>query len=239
MKRVIILTTVFLGVLHLGTSGLFAQQNSVDSELRSWSISFYLGGGIGGPGRDIEDAMKATGFGKTSPAGFFGPGKSHPFSRLEKPSWMVRAKYYLKNPFSVDISITDTHLGETLGYHDQASFLFIDYSVFTVAPTISINPYDVITIGIGPAVCIAKAEKTSSGGGDNFSHTKIGFVLDAGLRTSAKTGFFGELSIQYRKVGKAPIGPFTAAFFNNTAVLPAAEVSYDHWFVGLGGGLCL
>jgi hypothetical protein len=223
---------------------IFSQESSnlTSSELRNWSFSFYfaIAGGDGVTQGDIEDAMRAAEFDKRSPAFFWGSGVNHPFSS-GRVSWMVGIKYYLQYPFSIGIFLSNTHLGETYGYHDQAKFINIDNSAFIIAPIISINSYDIIRIGIGPALYFTKAWEPigASSKADHFKHTKIGFILDIGLRIPKETLLFGEINIQYRKVGTAVIGPFVAEYFDKIAVLPKTDVNYDHLFIGVGVGIRL
>ena len=101
----------------------------------------------------------------------------------------------------------------------------IDYSVVTFAPGLLYNPNETIRIGIGPAFhnikgwraqvhsctppqCPSQRQKFSEADQANEKF-KLGFIIELGFRFPKRSRFFGELNFQYRKVGKATIGPFT------------------------------
>ena len=218
---------------------VFAQEveNVVDTDRRNWSISFNIGGTVGGPAGDIEDAMILADFDKRSP-GFFGPGKKHPFSDPQ-PSWVIGVNYFFKRPFTIGMLFSNTHIRKTRGYHSQASYLWVDSSVITIAPILSVNN-EIIRIGMGPALHIAQAWNSRSNAiaSQRGNYTRFGFIINLGLRVPEDTRFFGEFNILYRKVGTATIGPFTATGLADfTAILPATKVNYNHLFIGLGFGI--
>ena len=216
--------------------GIPDSTNSSEIELKYWSFSFIWLGRTGGPGEDIEDAMIEAEFNKRSPASWFGSGRSHPFSRIEKLSMMVGVKRYINPLYSIGIFFDDTYLGTTHGYHDQAGFLFIDYSTSMLAPIVSINLYDILRIGTGPALYFTKAWDSLSGEKEQYEVTKVGLMIDTGIRVPWRSSFFAEFITQFRKVGQVEIGPFTAEYLNNTAELPKTKVNYDHWIIGFGLG---
>ena len=214
--------------------------NSIKSELKLWSFSLNIVGRSEGPGKDIENAMIDAGFGEYSPASWFGDGNSHPFSRIDKSSIIWSIKRYIKPFYSIGINFGNTYLGKTFGYHNQARFLFIDYSSFTISPFISINLYDILRIGTGPALYFTRSWKTngaSSEESEDYVITKVGYMIDTGIRIPWRSAFFVEFITQYRKVGQVEIGPFTAGINNNIAEFPKTKVNYDHWIVGLGIGI--
>ena len=234
--KIILLMILFLIPLYANSQ---ETTNSTEIEHKYWSFSIILAGRIGGPGEDIEDAMIEAEFNKFSPASWFGSGKSHPFSKIEKLSLLVSVKRYIKPQYSISIIFGNTYLGTTHGYHDQAGYLFIDYSSSCLAPIISINLYDILRIGTGPALYFTKAWKTSSSlneEDESYKITKVGLMFDTGIRIPWRSAFFAEFITQYRKVGQVEIGPFTAERFNSIAELPKTKVNYDHWIIGLGLG---
>ncbi|MDP8269576.1 MAG: hypothetical protein P9L97_12700 [Candidatus Tenebribacter davisii] len=234
--KILLLMALFLIPLYANSQ---ETTNSTEVELKYWSFSIILAGRIGGPGEDIEDAMIEAEFNKFSPASWFGSGNSHPHSRMGKASFILGVKRYIKPLYSISIIFGNIYLGTTLGYHDQAGFLFIDYSSSCFAPIISINLYDILRIGTGPALYFTKAWKTISSlneEDESYKITKVGLMIDSGIRIPWRSAFFAEFTTQYRKVGQVEIGPFTAGNSNNMAELPKTEVNYDHWIIGLGLG---
>ncbi|MCK4407751.1 MAG: hypothetical protein KAV44_08760 [Bacteroidales bacterium] len=219
-------------------------QSSDIPKLKKWSVALHLGWQIGGPCKQIEDAMVNHGFDCSKRVyGWFGSSSSvthHPYSENFIPSWMISVKYYLKPPFSIGIAGGNTHLGSTHGYKIQTwgHRLDIDYSVIHISPIFSYNSYDIVRIGIGPSVYFTKAWESSDhpeGVDVEYKHTKVGFLIDFGLRIPKKSRFFFELNAQYRYVGKAEIGPFNENPYRD--MLPKTEVKYNHVFIGGGFGV--
>jgi hypothetical protein len=95
-----------------------------------------------------------------------------------------------------------------------------------------------VRIGIGPSVYFTKAWESSDhpeGVDVEYKHTKVGFLIDFGLRIPKKSRFFFELNAQYRYVGKAEIGPFNENPYRD--MLPETKVKYNHVFIGGGFGV--
>ncbi len=128
-------------------------------------------------------------------------------------------------------------LGKTCGYN-SGNHLDIDFSAYSIAPVFSYNVYDIIRIGIGPSVYFTKAWESTyhyEGIDVEYKHTKIGFIVDFGLRIPEKTLFYFELNGQFRYAGKVEIGPFNEDSYPNA--LPKMEVTYNHGFISVGFGV--
>ena len=239
MKKLIF--TILISSFIITASPAQESQSSDIPKIKKWSVAMYLGWKIGGPGKQIKDAMVTNGFDDHSRGGWFGgSGSDHPYTENFIPSLMISVKYYLKSPFSIGIAGGNTHLGSTHGYkiEDFGHSLDVDYSVFHISPIFSYNSYDIVRIGIGPAVYFTKAWESSHnlGGIDvEYKHTKVGFIIDFGFRIPKKSRFFFELNGQYRYVGKAEIGPFNENPYRDE--LPETTVSYNHVFIGGGFGV--
>jgi hypothetical protein len=237
---------VFSGSAHAGSAD------------KNWCFSGYLGGNPGGgPLNDIENAMTVYGFDARSPGGFFGPGSDHPFSREEGTSWIVRAARYVKRPFSLGVLYGRTPSGHAVGYHLLAEGLLISCEADVLALLVSVSDRSLLysllqeelfelSVGLGPALYFTRAEEyAGSGNGPTNEGTKIGLLADIGLKFPANRMFFVGVDLQYRLVGTMEVGPFTAISTppplgpGGTAVLPETEVSFDHFFIGLGIGLRL
>jgi len=235
--KLLILTFLLLIHLSLNTQ---VTENTVESELKLWSFSCAAAGVSKGPLKEIENVMEETGFGEYSP-GFWGwGGSSHPYSRLRKASFIWCLKRHIKPLYSIGINFGNTDFGETVGYHDQAGHLFIDSSVFSISPFISLNYYDILRLGAGPAFHFARSWKTSGSSteeSEDYVITKVGFTIDTGIRAPWRSTFFVDFITQYRKVGEVEMGPFTAEFVNEIAEFPKTKVNFDHWIFGLGIGL--
>lgn len=209
-----------------------------------WFVTASLGTTSSGPASDIEAAMVAAGFNRPSP-GFAGPPVAHPFSRTgagdSGASWMVDVHRDVGRNLLLGLMVSDAPIGVTYGHHDPDLFLNLTYSVFTIAPTVAFRISDSVHLGIGPAVYSAKVRQAPSGGGEakSQSATKIGAILDFGLKIPAQSRVFAVVSLQYRYVGRTRIGPFESSLGQNSATLPATEVSFDHFFASAGVGVRL
>jgi hypothetical protein len=221
---------------------------------KNWSFSVYIGGTSGGPASDLEVAMTASAFDARSPGGFLSSGRDHPFSHDSgEVSFMIGATRALRYPFSISAMYGHSGLEFTSGYHQQATYLHVTSSVDVFAMVASVSDRSMlksflqedlfeVVAGLGPAVYLTKAERTSSGGpSETNESTTVGFLFNVGLRTPASTMFFVEGNAQYRYVGSVEVGPFTATstFTGDTAQLPSTDVSFSHWFFGLAIGVRL
>lgn len=210
-------------------------------KIKKLSIALYIGWYKGGPCKQIEEAMIKNGFDDHRGPGWFGgSGTDHPFTQNYMPSWMISVKYYLKPPFSIGIIAGKAHLGSTHGYKIETwgQSLYIDYTVFNVSPILSYNSYDNFRIGIGPSIYFTKAWESSYHGEGvdvEYKNTKVGFLIDFGLRIPKKSRFFFDLNVQYRYVGKAEIGPFDENIYRD--VLPKTKVKYNHFLISFGFGV--
>ena len=250
MKRLIIVLTFWSILVSYPASGL--TQNKTDEDhrgLKRWSISYCIGSTSSGPAGDIEKAMRAGGFNDTQVGGLFGGGEAiaHPFSKTgfgETGFPMLFELHYLINPyFSIGAIISNSPIGQTLGYHDPLCDLFIDYSVATYAPVFSVRA-GVLRLGIGPAWNVMNATRTDAEGVSPVEKVKkLGILLDLGLSIPRNSRFFVELKVQYRSVGKIEIGPYESKweteFARASATFPRSKVNYSHLFYGIGIGFRL
>ncbi|MBC8485625.1 MAG: hypothetical protein H8D45_06250 [Bacteroidetes bacterium] len=239
MKKLIL--TLLISSLIITVS--FAQKfwnsrfwNSGCPDKKNWSIVAYLGVNFLNAGKQIEDAMIEYGYNKSVRGyGFFSPTtyvKEHPYTdKIDGISWMVSVKRYIKFPFSIGLYTGKTYFASTHGYNGT-TYLGIDHSVFSVSPIISFNSYDIFSIGLGPSIYFTNTWKEDREEGE-CKHTKLGFMIDVGIRIPRKSLFFFAINGQYRYVGKVEIGPFSV--YKDT--FPKTKVNYDHWLIGIGFGV--
>jgi hypothetical protein len=207
-------------------------------KIRPWSITFFLAGNLSGPAGQIEDTMIQTGFGASRPPTFLGPGKAFPETVATDASFMAGVTRYIRGPYTAGLYASSTHLGTTSGYHARAGGIRLENEVITVAALFSVNSYDQFRFGVGPAVYFLTAKQTggTTSRAPDVEYTRVGFVVNLGLRYPSESLVFGELILEYRQVGSATIGPYTAEDSGNTAVLPEMDVTFNHFFIGLGFG---
>jgi len=243
--RTACLAILSIGIIAFGLAAYPAlgqeSTNSSTKPERRWVLTLSLGTTSSGPATDIESAMVASGFNKTSTV--LGT-TAHPFSRtgagVTGEPWMISVQNKIKPPLLLGVIVSDAPIGETLGMHDPYLFLFIDYSVFTVSPTVSYQVADVLHLGIGPAIYTVKSHRNDAPGeADSQSATKFGVLLDVGLSIPAHSRFFAIASLQYRYVGNTTIGPYEVSGYQSSATMPATSVSYNHFFLSVGMGIRL
>jgi len=227
--------------------GLGADDGS-NQKLRRWAVSAYLGTTSSGPAKDLENAMKATGFDQIFEWywGTQGPFYSDPYPdshtgiRMYRLPWMLKIHYSLKPLFGVGLVFSNTEIGETHGFNEATGRLNIKYSVNTFSPIVSVQALG-IQFGVGPALYIANSfGEVISGGMDpeEKNYRKIGFLIDSGFAfPPKKTRFFLEIKIQYRAVGQVKVGPYEIRTNEDFKIFPTTEVNYNHWFIGAGMGI--
>ncbi|MCD4664276.1 MAG: hypothetical protein K8R68_03325 [Bacteroidales bacterium] len=244
MKNLIL--TLLISSFLITASTAQELSNSKIPKIKKWSVAMYIGNNAGGPSKQIEEAMIANGFDDHREPGWINLGNNsgtdYPYSENFQPSLLMSIKYYLKAPYAIGIVGGYTKLGSTHGYKidNFGHYLYIDYSAYNISSIFSYNLYDIVKIGIGPSVYFTKAwESYDHPEGDNveYKHTKVGFLVDFGLRIPKKTLFFFELKGQYKYVGKAEIGPFNENPYRDE--LPKTKVNYNHLFIGVGFGVRL
>jgi hypothetical protein len=200
------------------------------------SITYQIGTTSGGAAHDLEDAMRAQGFGDTSPA-FIGGPVQHPFSNtglgaIGTPQ-SLGFQYRIRQPWSVGVVVSSAPIGETLGYHDPFQFIAIDHAVRSYGVTAS-AAFRILRVGIGPAVHVARA-RTS---GPWESHIKFGFIAEAGLRLPTRSRFFFDVGLQYRYAGSVTLSPITSSgITGQTSTFSPSNVRFNHWFIGVGPGV--
>jgi hypothetical protein len=239
MKKLI--SILLISSLYI--AAIYAQQNSDQGavKIKKWSITTHFGWSVGGPCIQMEDEMIHYGFDDHRSGGWFGgSGTDHPYSEHQKPSWMISVKYYIKSPFSVGISGGMSNLGTTQGYKIESwgHSLDIDFLVYHISPIFSYNVYDIVKIGIGPSIYFTKAWESSNhveGVDVEYKRTKVGFLVDFGIRIPKKTPFFFELNGQYRYVGKVDMGPFNENPYRDP--LPKTVIKYNHGLISAGFGV--
>jgi hypothetical protein len=242
----VILTSIVIP-FSLSIYSAFGQEKTDSiavNENRSFlSVSLSLASTSSGPAADLEDAMVVSRFNQASP-GFFGGPVAHPFSRtglgeIGTP-WMIALQYSIIPHLLLGVTLSNAPIGMTLGYRDPLLFLFINYSIFTIASTASLRLTDGLHLGVGPSVYIAESHQDNVGKiVDRKSTVKLGILLDIGLSIPARSRFFGVVSFQYRYVGKVDTGPFKATPDNSAAMMPASRVNFNHIFIAAGVGVRL
>jgi len=227
-----------LALSTVGTARAQSADQSPEPQLKRFSISGYAGALFGGPSGDLEGEMRTAGFDKTTPCWFFCEGAiRHPKSYAPGLAGMLALKYRLRPRLAVQLLYASTSTGETIGAAGGTfgGLLILSHGVSTLAAVVSLQEGPLL-LGFGPALCMLSASDTH---GETGEATKLGLVFDAGLQFPRNSRFFVDLRAQYRWVGSASFGPYTASGFDDSAVLPESSLSFNHAWFGLGFGIRL
>ena len=144
-------------------------------QMRRWSVTFDTGGMFGGPGGDIEDAMRAA---HLDLSGIFGSESPKTHFREGLPV-LVEAQYRIREPWSVGVLLGRSLIGTTHGNGPGFMSIRANYSVTSVAAMLSAGPRS-IQIGLGPALHLARSRSGALGGGQSppWSETALSTVID-------------------------------------------------------------
>ena len=246
--RIHTLLTVFI----ISTS-IFAQSDNRNKygPIPSFSISVYYPIVIYGPTSDIEDAMIRFGFDDNS-SGFFSSGEiAHPQSDLTSIPWMINLDYFIGNNISIGLVISNSPNMETRGFANPqgglGEYLFLNYSVLTVAPAFIWNFNNNFRLTLAPSINSISTYVNSAGqANDEKTSTNFGFLVDAAARFFFTKAFFTDLSLQYRFVGSTNVGPFVKE--NTIGILtpnpttvyitfPETKINFNQIILGIGFGL--
>ena len=213
---------------------------------RRWSLSFTLGTTTSGPAKDIEKAMIRDGFDETLPGGWFGGPVEHPvshtgFGEIGAP-WTIQITYRIKQQMKGTVLIAHAPIGFTSGYHTGPE-IFLDLNCYStiVSPMLVYKLFDILYLGLGPALSINKIEQEDVGEIIYREQKSLfGVLLQASLLYPQKTRFLVQCNIQYRYLGKATFGPFKDTYrATRFAQLNPFEANFSHVFVGFGIGIRL
>lgn len=184
--------------------------------------------------------MQSSGFGDTSP-GFWGPGVAHPFSNTGFGAVgfpvVIELNYRLRGMWAASLLLGRTPIGMTLGYRKPASYVTIDYAVTNIALMASVTDDGVLHAALGPSLHVAQARQGGVGVGSWEAHSKLGFIGQVRLTIPRKSRFYLDVEVQYRQVGAVELGPYSVFAQSGDAVLPAMDVPFDHWLIGIGPGV--
>jgi hypothetical protein len=205
-----------------------------------WSFSFYAAMAFGGPGDQINNQMRISGF-DDSYMSYSGSSKYFFLSRIRPRSWMIQVDYRLTKVLGTGLLYSNSHLGEINGH--KVVFAGFDglignrIRVRTISILLSIYLNDYIIFGIGPTYNMTDFPSNSN---------KMGYLAHLNIRIPLSESFSISGICQYRYIGGTTIGPYTRESTDddltpkvstNSYVFPATEISYSHLFIGIGIGI--
>jgi hypothetical protein len=204
---------------------------------RRWEISWTAGASRGRSAREVRTAMSAAGFNSTTPAGCFfgycwGP-IFHPTTSAGGPTTSLAVSYAFRPGYALRLQWHSGDLGETLGYHEPGTYLFLRQSVTSVSSLFVVSVGG-LQAGAGPALHQPVIRRTDGQSG-RWRQTKLGMTFHAGLSLPARSRFFADAGIQYQYVGSMTAGPFTTA--DTAATMPRTRTSFSYHTIKLGFGV--
>jgi len=183
------------------------------NNLKEFNFSFFTGVSFLGSKDDMESNMSASGLGQTSPAGWFGDAKAHPFTR-SYPIAEIEATYYFTKTMGISLNGGIENNIEVLGYQDIGigNYLILKSEIWSVSLNYSYRFKDNRnSFFIGPSYIVhnVKNDNGSQNSPQN-KNTKLGANIGYSHQILQKKHWFMALKANYCWAPKSEIGPFVA-----------------------------
>jgi hypothetical protein len=210
---------------------------------RPWTVSVVTGVPSNAPLRDLERAMRETGFDLASGGCFFGlcfepttmPYSAH--ARAYRDSWTAALNRRIGPHLGVGVTGGRTLIGWTNGRHrGTGTYLEIETAMTHVAPLVTFTPTPGVRVGVGPGIFSTTFARTGLYPQPLTTTRRPGLLADASLTFPRRSRVFAELSAQQRWLGRQPLGPIEVEP-DGLATFPQTQVRVTHWFIGLGAGV--
>ena len=211
------------------------------------TVSIYTGANGSGAASQLENMLRSAGMNETPiDFGFLGSPADNPDSDVALAfGGDVRVRLWPR--VSVGLSVSGSSDGSTHAVEDGffTSVNFdADYSVRSVAPMVMFHPSPRVRIGAGPA--LHRVTYNNQAAGVAMRDTKAGWIGEAGFAFFNGKRMFSEITARYLGIGSVTLDPLTlqgeSAFPGQPATvvnLPATEISYRHWVIGVSFGFKL
>lgn len=204
---------------------------------RRLEITITGGGVSGGPGDELETAMRAAGLDDLGP-GIFGDPKAHPFSR-GGGGGSIDAHLRLRGPWSAGFVFSRTGTGVTIGMRLLPGILnydnvFLDHGMTTIAALAGVGTRGV-RLSAGPALHSVSIERSGGPSAEKESASKPGLLVQARATGPTRSRVFLAATAEYRLVGRMDVGPYPSAVATNPTL--SARVPMAHFYFGGGLGI--
>jgi hypothetical protein len=203
-----------------------------------WFIAIEVGATSSGPAPDVEQAMRASGFGDTSHG--FGGALAHPFSRMagDRLPLALDLQYRVRGPWAVGFLLIDAPMRETFGYSATPVLPLSLHSRVRSVGAIAAWKSRAMRVGVGPAWHISRVRRSSLPFELWNTHSQLGLVTQVSMSLPVESRFYVDFGLQYHFVGRTMVSQhtFTSGIGPNL-VFPATSVQFNHWFVGIGPGI--
>lgn len=185
----------------------------ISNNSKEFNLSFYAGGSFLGARNDMESNMSASGLGQTSPAGWFGGAKTHPFTR-SYPIANIEATYYFTGATGISLNGGIINNIEVLGYQDIGigNYMILKSEIWSVSLDYSYRFKDNRnSFFIGPSYIVhhVKHDNGSPNAPQN-KNIKLGANIGYSIQVVQKKHWFMAFKAIYNWAPKSEIGPFVA-----------------------------
>jgi hypothetical protein len=206
----LIFLSIFLAKLVIAQSISNTDSRSSNNS-NEFNFSFFAGGSVLGSKADIESNMSTSGLGQTSPAGWFGDEKAHPFTR-SYPIADIEATYYFTKRMGISLNSGIKNNIEVLGYQDIGigNFMILKNEIWSVSLNYSYrfkNTKNCFFIGPSYFIHSVKEDNGSQSPPQN-KNTKFGANIGYSHQILQKKHWFMALKANYCWAPKSEIGPF-------------------------------
>ena len=158
-------------------------------------LAVFGGGNAGGgPGSEVEEAMRSAGL--TGSSCFF--SCVHYPTTTSSMQWGVEAGYQLSRRLGVGLMWMDAGLGTVSGQHDFFRHLTLTYGLNGLAPVLQVHPSEGVTLSFGPALYSLRAGEAEWATPEPTEYTARQVGLLASLHARPLPSF--GLMVQYRLV---------------------------------------
>ena len=190
-----------------------------------------------GPQKDLEKGLKDAGFDDTSPAGWGGGEKTHPFTR-KSLLFDLEATYYFNETMGIALSGGLINNIEVIGYEavGTGNYLFLDSKIKSISLSAVYRTKNSKHVFLaGPAYSLHTVEDVTAGNNSSQNIVrKVGAHLGYSHRILMKKYWGVVIRGAYRWTPKSTVGPFISETFGAVSEFPATDISASCLNVGLG-----
>jgi hypothetical protein len=247
MAKVTITVTMALALITL--SGRLTSAEAQTAPKVAVSVEAAFNGA--GPWSHNEDMLRAAGMADENPfgGGFFGTAAVAAPTSDRGAAWGFDVRMRVRPRFSVGLNVARSNNGSTYGYDAPLYFSggigFTGiHSMQTIAPMLTWHPASRVRLGVGPALHQMKYESPEAG--LSLRENSLGMLAQAAFMFWDGKWFFSEITGQYRGVGALSVPsvtltevPYSSGDPLQTVVLPARDVPFQNWSVGVSLGMRL
>jgi len=206
----IFIHVLFIVFLVKQVSAQKTSDNSSDtkSNYREFNLSVFTGWSLGGPKNDIESNMSSSGLGHRTGPGWFGPGRTHPYTR-KQPIFDIEASYYLAENKGVSLNFGLINNIEVWGY-GKYGFMILKSEIRTISLNYVYRSKNrKHNFFVGPTYFIHSLKEVKGGKKSSLDNYGMpGVYIGYSLQMIQKKHWFLALKINYRWAPKSEIGPF-------------------------------